>query len=75
VFGGFLAVILRVVGPAEIVRAIGTTLPEGVRDLTLVPSALGRDNLLVGAAELVFQRLLDDPTIVLPTEAASALVR
>ncbi|MGB3908876.1 MAG: hypothetical protein WBL06_00180 [Pseudolysinimonas sp.] len=45
------------------------TLPEGVRDLTLVPSALGRDNLLIGAAELVLQRLLDDPTIVLPTEA------
>lgn len=45
------------------------TLPEGVRDLTLVPSALGRDNFLIGAAELVFQRLLDDPTIVLPTEA------
>jgi predicted NBD/HSP70 family sugar kinase len=69
VFGGFLAVVLRVVGADEIIRAIGTTLPEGVRDLTLLPSALGRDNLLIGAAELVFQRLLDDPTIVLPTEA------
>lgn len=69
VFGGFLAAILRVVGPDEIIRAIGATLPEGVRDLTLVPSTLGRDNLLIGAAELVFQRLFDDPTIVLPTEA------
>ncbi|GHF14323.1 ROK family transcriptional regulator [Pseudolysinimonas yzui] len=72
VFGGFLAAILRVVGADEIIRAIGATLPEGVRDLTLVPSTLGRDNLLIGAAELVFQRLLDDPTIVLPTEAETA---
>jgi len=71
VFGGFLAAILRVVGADEIIRAIGATLPEGVRDLTLVPSTLGRDNLLIGAAELVFQRLLDDPTIVLPTEAGT----
>lgn len=68
VFGGFLAALLNVVGADEIIRAIGATLPEGVRDLSLVPSALGRGNLLVGAAELVFQRLLDDPTIVVPTE-------
>ena len=62
VLGGFLGTLLKVVGEAEIKRAVGGTLPGGFEDLMLRPAALGDEILLVGAAEMVFQPVIDDPT-------------
>lgn len=64
VLGGFLGMMLKVVGEAEIKRALGGTLPGGVEDLMLRHAALGDEILLVGAAEMVFQPIIDDPTRV-----------
>lgn len=61
VLGGFLAA-LREADPRtfdESVRAQMLAAPA--EDLTLAPAALGADRLLIGAAELVFERLIADP--------------
>lgn len=64
VLGGFLGTLLKVVGEAEIKRALGDTLPGGAEDMILRHAALGDEILLVGAAEMVFQPVIDDPTRV-----------
>ncbi|MGW9629517.1 ROK family transcriptional regulator [Agromyces sp. NPDC055520] len=71
VLGGFLGTIWKVVGEAEIKRSIGETLPGGLEDLTLRHAALGDEILLVGAAELVFRPVIEDPTLV-PVVAAES---
>lgn len=63
VLGGFLAA-LREADPRafdDSVRAQMLAAPA--EDLTLAPAALGADRLLIGAAELVFERLLADPLL------------
>lgn len=64
VLGGFLGILWEVVGEAEIKRSIGETLPGGLDDLTLRHTALGDEILLVGAAELVFGPIIEDPTLI-----------
>lgn len=62
VLGGFLATILRADADEleRLVREAGVPLlTERVR---IRPAALGPDRLLIGAAELAFSGLLDDPT-------------
>ena len=61
VLGGFLAA-LREADPRafdDSVRAQMLTAPA--EDLSLAPAELGADRLLIGAAELVFARLIADP--------------
>jgi predicted NBD/HSP70 family sugar kinase len=70
VLGGYLAEMLRVAGEDLVKQRAGATLPGGMARVTLEPAALGDDVLLVGAAELVFAPILDDPTRVpLPVDA------
>lgn len=64
VLGGFLGTLWKVVGEAEIKHSIGNTLPGGLDDLTLRHTALGDEILLVGAAELVFRPIIEDPTLI-----------
>ena len=61
ILGGFLAT-LEVVGGASLDTAVrSTALPGPATDVQLVASELGRDNLLIGAAELAFASVLQDP--------------
>jgi predicted NBD/HSP70 family sugar kinase len=61
IFGGTLREVYRV-GADEIRdRLLDTTLPAFREHLRLSVPVLGDDAPLVGAAELVFERLLDDP--------------
>ena len=61
ILGGFLAT-LHVVGGASLDTAVrSTALPGPATDVELVASELGRDNLLIGAAELAFANVLRDP--------------
>ena len=64
VLGGFLATLLKVVGEAGIASHLGVALPGARYDVGFVAATLGRDVLLVGAAELVFAPVLDDPTLM-----------
>ncbi|MFF2273430.1 ROK family protein [Agromyces sp. NPDC058136] len=61
ILGGFLAT-LHVVGGASLDTAIRSSALRGpATEVALVSSALGRDNLLIGAAELAFTGVLRDP--------------
>ncbi|MGW9629509.1 ROK family transcriptional regulator [Agromyces sp. NPDC055520] len=61
ILGGFLAT-LHAVGGAYLETAIrSSALPGPADDVEIVASSLGRDNLLIGAAELVFAGVLRDP--------------
>lgn len=61
VLGGFLAA-LYAVEPAHLDALLATQpLPAARESVTVVPSQLGSHLLLVGAAELVFERLIADP--------------
>lgn len=61
VLGGFLAALREAddAGFDEAVRA--QLLSAAAEGLEIRPAALGRDRLLIGAAELVFERLAEDP--------------
>ncbi|ROS75081.1 putative NBD/HSP70 family sugar kinase [Curtobacterium sp. PhB130] len=63
VLGGFLGVLLGHVGD-RIVTAVRAQSMAAMADrVRIVPTALGADVLLRGAAELGFRDLLDDPTL------------
>ncbi len=64
VLGGFLASLLDVVGPDRLKSAAGGTLPGGLRDVEIVSTSLGDEILLIGAAEMLIQPLMEDPTSV-----------
>ncbi|MFC6326624.1 ROK family protein [Microbacterium koreense] len=61
VLGGYLGDLLSVVGPAEIIDRMRPTLPGAVDVVSVVPAGLHDDVILVGAAEMVFAPVLDDP--------------
>ncbi|MEV8267935.1 ROK family transcriptional regulator [Microbacterium sp. NPDC076911] len=61
VLGGYLAAILVAVGEQALTEQIGPSLPGGREDIQLSATHLGDELLLIGAAELVFAPLLDDP--------------
>lgn len=63
VLGGFLAALREADARAFDESVRGQMLAAPAEDLTLAPAALGADRLLIGAAELVFERLLADPVV------------
>ncbi|MGC5172816.1 ROK family protein [Microbacterium sp. DT81.1] len=73
VLGGFLATLLKVVGEAGIASHLGVALPGARYDVGFVAATLGQDVLLVGAAEMVFAPVLEDPTLM-PLELEPATV-
>ncbi len=70
ILGGFLATLHRVGGLylEDTVRSSALSGPSD--DVTIVASALGRDNLLIGAAELAFAAVLRDPSSAAPRAVA-----
>ena len=61
ILGGHLPQLLELAG-TDVRRAIASTCPpQLVTEIDLVPSALGRDAAIVGAAELVFDHLFVNP--------------
>lgn len=61
VLGGFLAS-LQAVDPERLRDAVGRlTLPAPFDSVGICAAELGSNLLMIGAAELVFERLLDDP--------------
>ena len=69
VLGGFLGSLQRVAGDELTAIVRRTALPGSRAVVEIVSASLGRDNLLVGAAELAFAELLADPTSVEPVGA------
>jgi predicted NBD/HSP70 family sugar kinase len=61
IFGGELRGLLPAVERDVVSRMVGNGLTVSREHADLVPSALGGDSALLGAAELAFARLLDDP--------------
>lgn len=61
ILGGFLRILVRA-APGALEQALGTPGIRGPREEVAIELApLGEDPLLVGAAELAFERLLRDP--------------
>nr|WP_218869143.1 ROK family transcriptional regulator [Leifsonia psychrotolerans] len=61
VLGGFLAS-LRAVDPERLLAAVrARALPAAFGSVTIAPALLGSNLLMIGAAELAFERLLADP--------------
>jgi predicted NBD/HSP70 family sugar kinase len=72
VLGGFLASLFAA-APEHLQHSIAAkSLPGAFRGVEIKPSALGFDMLLIGAAELVFERILDDPAATRATAASAA---
>lgn len=61
ILGGFLAILCRMEGEALVAAVRASSLPGPATDVVVVPSELGRDNLLIGAGELAFRAVMDDP--------------
>jgi predicted NBD/HSP70 family sugar kinase len=61
VLGGFLSTLLAWDAPALEAAVSARTLPIAWEGVRIRPAALGRDRLLIGAAELAFSRILTDP--------------
>ncbi len=61
VLGGFLATLLAWDAPALEAAVSARTLPIAWEGVRIRPAALGRDRLLIGAAELAFFEVLSDP--------------
>jgi predicted NBD/HSP70 family sugar kinase len=59
--GGYLGVVLELAEPIVRAEADAVRVPSNVTTPTIVPSMLGADAALVGAAEVVFDHLLSDP--------------
>ncbi|PZQ89588.1 MAG: transcriptional regulator [Leifsonia xyli] len=64
VLGGFLASLLAWDAPALDAAVAARTLPIAAEGTRIRPAALGRDRLLIGAAELAFAGVLRDPASV-----------
>ncbi|MBN9177653.1 MAG: ROK family transcriptional regulator [Microbacterium sp.] len=61
VLGGFLATLFEQDAEGLLTAVAAQTMPANAEDLVLRSAALGEDRLLVGAAEIAFAQLLDDP--------------
>lgn len=61
VFGGHLAYVLAARGDVVAREMQRTAMRASADQVRLAPAALGEDAVLIGAAELAFQQLLDDP--------------
>jgi predicted NBD/HSP70 family sugar kinase len=61
VLGGFLAALLAWDAPALEAAVSARTLPVAWEGTRIRAAALGRDRLLIGAAELAFAEILNDP--------------
>ncbi|MEJ1156498.1 ROK family transcriptional regulator [Microbacterium marmarense] len=61
VLGGYLAAILLAAGETALTDRIGPSLPGAREEVSLAATQLGDGLLLIGAAELVFAPLVDDP--------------
>ncbi|MGO4689758.1 ROK family transcriptional regulator [Glaciibacter sp. 2TAF33] len=61
VLGGFLAELYRA-GGDRAQSLVGAAIRSARESVTIVPAALGRDQLMIGAGELVFAGLLADPS-------------
>lgn len=64
VLGGFLATLLGVVGETQMRAFLRTALPGARDDVSITAATLGDTLLLVGAAELAFAAVLDDPALM-----------
>jgi predicted NBD/HSP70 family sugar kinase len=61
VLGGFLATLLAS-DPDDLAAVVaGSSVSAAWRDTRIIPAALGTDRILIGAAELVFERVIADP--------------
>jgi predicted NBD/HSP70 family sugar kinase len=60
VLGGFLAELYRARGD-EARTLVGDAIRSARESVAIVPSALGSEQLMIGAGELVFAALLEDP--------------
>jgi len=61
VLGGFLATLLET-DPARLKELVSASALRGPRDdVQLASAELGGDTLMIGAAELVFAKLIADP--------------
>lgn len=73
VLGGFLAALHPLVADVLARELAGRTIISSLAPVEVVPSALGVDSPLIGAAELALEPTLADPTTVPPVvEAAPA---
>ena len=61
VLGGFLAIIDDLAGGALAAQVRELAMPELGEDVAIAAAELGADRLLIGAAELAFADLIDDP--------------
>lgn len=61
VLGGFLATLLSYDAAALRADVTAQTMAMNAEGLQILPAALGPDRLLVGAAEIAFAALIDDP--------------
>lgn len=61
VLGGHLAAMWSAIGDGRRSRALDDALPVAAEGTTVVVAALGSSRLLIGAAEIAWQPLLDDP--------------
>jgi predicted NBD/HSP70 family sugar kinase len=61
VLGGFLSALVGVAGERLTARVAELALPGVAASLTIAPAALGPSHIAIGAAELAFEPLLDDP--------------
>lgn len=72
VLGGFLSALVVVAGDRLRERVAELALPGVAASLAIEPAALGPSHIAVGAAELAFEPLLDDPLAFrFPATAAS----
>jgi len=70
VLGGHLGEVYRIAG-ARVDAQLDTALPAGRELVQVTSSILGGDATLVGASEVAFTMLLDDPVGMLRNSAAS----
>ncbi|MGR0321115.1 ROK family protein [Agromyces sp. ZXT2-3] len=64
ILGGFLATLAEQDPDALRTAVAAQAMPAAMEDVEVVVAALGEDRLMIGAAELAFARLLDDPLSV-----------
>jgi predicted NBD/HSP70 family sugar kinase len=71
VMGGALAVVLQAAGPAVRAALDAAALAAPLEPLRLLPPAFGDDSSLLGASELAFTPLLEDPLLEMSRLAAT----
>lgn len=71
VLGGHLAAV-QAASPTSVSSELGQALPAALEQLRVVPSALGPDATLIGAAEVAMDALLGDPVGILSGRRAAS---